>query len=156
MPRFTPHFALKIVFLLSPRTFSQALTLGAILAATDPVAVVSALHELGAPGKLSVLIDGESLLNDGTAMVFFLIFNDMGFEGASTGYLAGGMRFLRLAIGGPLVGEAFFLLLWKWFDYHDSSVSFDRTAHFLFRSSRPLFLRVRSSRLNPRWPHPRF
>ena len=73
MPRFTPHFALKIVF-LSPRTFSQALTLGAILAATDPVAVVSALHELGAPGKLSVLIDGESLLNDGTAMVFFLIF----------------------------------------------------------------------------------
>ena len=32
-------------------SFAQALTLGAILAATDPVAVVSALHELGAPAK---------------------------------------------------------------------------------------------------------
>ena len=55
-------------------SFEQHLTLGAILAATDPVAVVGALHELGAPKPLSTVIDGESLLNDGSAMVMFLIF----------------------------------------------------------------------------------
>jgi NhaP-type Na+/H+ or K+/H+ antiporter len=48
-----------------------------MLSATDPVAVVAALHELGAPKKLSIVIDGEALLNDGSAFVFFLIFIDM-------------------------------------------------------------------------------
>lgn len=48
--------------------------MGAIYAATDPVAVVALLKELGAPLKFNVLIEGESLLNDGTAMVFFQVF----------------------------------------------------------------------------------
>ncbi len=42
---------------------------GAILSATDPVAVVALLQEQGAPEKLSITIDGEALLNDGTALV---------------------------------------------------------------------------------------
>ena len=45
-----------------------------ILCATDPVAVVASLHTLGAPEKLSTLIEAESLLNDGSAFVLFLIF----------------------------------------------------------------------------------
>lgn len=61
-------------------TITQALTLGSILAATDPVAVVGALHELGAPAALSTVIEGESLLNDGSAMVLFSIFSNMGFH----------------------------------------------------------------------------
>lgn len=40
-----------------------AFMLGAIVSATDPVAVVAALQSLGAPPKLSHLIEGESLLN---------------------------------------------------------------------------------------------
>ena len=40
-----------------------------ITAATDPVAVVGALGTLGAPEKLSDVIKGESLLNDGSAYV---------------------------------------------------------------------------------------
>lgn len=51
-----------------------ALVLGSILAATDPVAVVALLKELGAPLHISTLIEMESLFNDGTAMVFFNIF----------------------------------------------------------------------------------
>jgi len=50
---------------------AAALLLGSMLAATDPVAVVGALKELHAPEKLSDLIKGESLLNDGSAVVFF-------------------------------------------------------------------------------------
>ena len=46
-----------------------ALTFGSMLAATDPVAVVALLADLGAPKTLSLLIEGESLFNDGTACV---------------------------------------------------------------------------------------
>jgi len=51
--------------------FLLCATLGAILAATDPVAVVGLLKELGASPTLTVQIQGESLLNDGTAIVMF-------------------------------------------------------------------------------------
>jgi len=53
------------------------LTMGAILAATDPVAVVGLLKELGASPTLTVQIQGESLLNDGTAIVLFKVTYDM-------------------------------------------------------------------------------
>ena len=46
---------------------------GAVVSATDPVAVVAFLKELGASKKLGTLIEGESLLNDGTAIVAFVL-----------------------------------------------------------------------------------
>ncbi len=46
---------------------------GSILAATDPVSVLALVKTLGAPKRLSVLIEGESLFNDGTAVVLFNI-----------------------------------------------------------------------------------
>lgn len=46
---------------------------GAILSATDPVAVVALLKEVGASVRFSTLVEGESLLNDGTAMVIFQV-----------------------------------------------------------------------------------
>lgn len=55
-------------------SYWDALTLGSILAATDPVAVVALLKELGAPIHINTIIEMESLFNDGTAMVFFTIF----------------------------------------------------------------------------------
>ena len=51
-----------------------ALLLGTTLSATDPVAVVGLLNSLGAPKALATLIEGESLLNDGTAYGFFCCF----------------------------------------------------------------------------------
>ena len=46
---------------------------GAVVSATDPVAVVALLKDLGASKKLGTLIEGESLLNDGTAIVGFVL-----------------------------------------------------------------------------------
>lgn len=61
----------------SDLTWPAAMTLGSIISATDPVAVVALLKELGASNKFNLLIEGESLLNDGTAMVFFAVFLNM-------------------------------------------------------------------------------
>lgn len=48
--------------------------IGSILSATDPVAVVALLKELGTPITFNILLEGESLLNDGTGTVFFAVF----------------------------------------------------------------------------------
>ena len=50
-----------------------AAVFGALIAATDPVAVVSLCRALGVPRKLALTIEGESLFNDGTAIVIFHI-----------------------------------------------------------------------------------
>jgi CPA1 family monovalent cation:H+ antiporter len=54
-------------------TWRHALVFGALISATDPVAVVSLFRSFGIPRRLSVLIEGESLLNDGTGIVFFTL-----------------------------------------------------------------------------------
>jgi CPA1 family monovalent cation:H+ antiporter len=51
--------------------FSLALVFGSLVAATDPVAVVALFRSLGVPKRLQVLLEGESLFNDGTAIVVF-------------------------------------------------------------------------------------
>jgi NhaP-type Na+/H+ or K+/H+ antiporter len=55
-------------------SWREAAMFGSILSATDPVAVVSILKELGAPDQLTMCVSGESLLNDGTAIVLFNMF----------------------------------------------------------------------------------
>ncbi len=54
-------------------TWKHALIFGAIISASDPIAVISIFKSLGVPKRLSVLLEGESLLNDGTAIVFFML-----------------------------------------------------------------------------------
>ena len=54
-------------------TWKHALVFGALISATDPIAVVAIFKHLGVPKRLSVLLDGESLLNDGVAIVFFTL-----------------------------------------------------------------------------------
>ena len=54
--------------------WNYCMLIGSILAATDPVAVVGLLKEVGASQNLSTIIAGEAMLNDGTAVVFFLLF----------------------------------------------------------------------------------
>jgi CPA1 family monovalent cation:H+ antiporter len=54
-------------------SWHHALVFGALIAATDPIAVVAVFKELGAPKRLSILVEGESLLNDGTGIVFFTL-----------------------------------------------------------------------------------
>lgn len=55
-------------------TWAFALMFGALFSATDPVAVVALLHELKTSKRFSTLVDAESLLNDGTGIVCFMLF----------------------------------------------------------------------------------
>lgn len=50
---------------------SAALAFGALIAATDPVSVLATFRELGLRGRLRLLVEAESLFNDGTAAVLF-------------------------------------------------------------------------------------
>lgn len=85
---------------------SAALLIGAILSATDPVAVVALFRQIGAPARLSTLIEGESLFNDATALVLSKIL--LGF--IATGVLTGGelqssiLDFFVLFFGGLSFG----------------------------------------------------
>ena len=50
-----------------------AFVVGAMVSATDPIAVIATFKRLGTSRRLSTLVEGESLLNDGTAIVLFAI-----------------------------------------------------------------------------------
>eukprot|EP01062_Namystynia_karyoxenos_P068644 TRINITY_DN6352_c0_g1_i1.p1 TRINITY_DN6352_c0_g1~~TRINITY_DN6352_c0_g1_i1.p1 ORF type:complete len:1565 (+),score=487.12 TRINITY_DN6352_c0_g1_i1:71-4696(+) len=63
----------KYVFTKYKWNWYACLLFGTILSATDPVAVVALLKELGASPVISTMIEGESLFNDGTAIVFFSV-----------------------------------------------------------------------------------
>ncbi|NNC55112.1 MAG: sodium:proton antiporter, partial [Pseudomonadales bacterium] len=85
--------------------FVAALLCGAILSATDPAAVVSTMKKLHAPKDLGTLMEGESLVNDATAVVLFsavlaVALQSMG--GATTGGLLG--FFSATFFGGLVVG----------------------------------------------------
>ena len=89
-----------------------SLLFGAVVSATDPVAVVSILKELGASKKLGTLIEGESLLNDGTAIVIFMVIflglTGSGIEGSPI------IEFVRVAFGGIAIGLLIGWLVIKW------------------------------------------
>lgn len=57
-----------------PNAWVYCLMFGGLISATDPVAVVALLQELGTSKRFSTLVDGESLLNDGTGLVCFMMF----------------------------------------------------------------------------------
>jgi CPA1 family monovalent cation:H+ antiporter len=84
-------------------TLSYGLVFGAVIAATDPIAVVGLFRSLNVPARLSMLIEGESLLNDGTAIVFFsLILAFVTGDNPTTGSLLA--AFFRTTVGGALIG----------------------------------------------------
>lgn len=86
-------------------TWRHALVFGALISATDPVAVVSLFRGFGAPRRLSVLIEGESLLNDGTGIVFFTLSLAI-FAGSGVHPRALGIDFATIVGLGALIGLA--------------------------------------------------
>ena len=84
--------------------FVACLLLGAIVSATDPVAVVAIFKDLGAPKRLTILVEGESLFNDATAIVLFIILAAVmvGTAEASAGSAA--VEFIKVFFGGIAVG----------------------------------------------------
>lgn len=83
------------------------LLIGAICSATDPVAVVALFKEVGAPKRLTILVEGESLFNDATAIVLFSLLAAMITEGESVGIVSGVLTFLKVFFGGVLLGYFF-------------------------------------------------
>jgi CPA1 family monovalent cation:H+ antiporter len=80
-----------------------ALLLAAALAATDPVSVFAALRSVRAAERVRVVLEGESLVNDGVAAVLFVI--ALGVAQSNQPDLAAELLiFLRLSLGGVLLG----------------------------------------------------
>ncbi|CAN0007156.1 unnamed protein product [Pylaiella littoralis] len=84
--------------------WNTCLFFGAMTSATDPVAVVALMKELGVSERLAVLIEGESLLNDGTSIVVFSVFFNAATGEGSTSVGTVVTQFVRLGLGGPVVG----------------------------------------------------
>jgi len=87
-----------------------AMVFGALVSATDPVSVVALFRTMGVPKRLQVLLEGESLFNDGTAIVVFDLMIIAALQGFQSFNLSESIfEFVRVAGGGLLVG---FILGW--------------------------------------------
>jgi CPA1 family monovalent cation:H+ antiporter len=82
--------------------WTAALLTGAILAATDPVAVVAKLKQVRAPEELATLFEGESLFNDATAVVLFTLLLSWAQHEPGPGSVA--VFFANVLLGGIAIG----------------------------------------------------
>jgi CPA1 family monovalent cation:H+ antiporter len=86
-------------------SWASGMLLGAILAATDPIAVVTLLRQLKAPSGLAAILEGESLFNDGTGVAVFsavlatILAGHPSFGDAT-------IRLVAITVGGVLIGVA--------------------------------------------------
>ena len=77
---------------------------GTIISATDPVAVLALFKEFGAPKRLAMIFEGESLFNDATSLAVFLIVLEVILKNGQLDLLGGLFTFCSMLIGGALFG----------------------------------------------------
>jgi Na+/H+ antiporter len=85
--------------------WSSAFVLGAIVSPTDPIAATAIMERLGAPRRIVNIIEGESLINDGTALVAYR-FAVAAVVTGSFSLVEAGFEFVLNVIGGIAVGLA--------------------------------------------------
>src|SRR6266550_1616763 len=95
--------AFRMLGLHEAFTIRHGLVLGALLAATDPIAVISLFRTLHAPKRLELLVEGESLFNDGTAIVFLALVLRF-VQGSDMSVVRLAVDFVLIAGGGALIG----------------------------------------------------
>lgn len=93
--------------------FIYCLLFGALISPTDPIAVLAIFKEVKAPIKLEVTVTGESLFNDGVAIVMFLTLYQIAFNGETASWDHIALLFLRQTIGGILYGILLGCLAYK-------------------------------------------
>jgi monovalent cation:H+ antiporter, CPA1 family len=95
-----------VVWLATDIPLAPALLLGAILSATDPVAVIALFKQLGAPKRLMMLVEGESIFNDASSIVLAKILIGVVAAGAVSASTIGQglVDFVILFFGGLAVG----------------------------------------------------
>lgn len=84
-------------------SWASGMLLGSILAATDPIAVVTLLRQLKAPSGLAAILEGESLLNDGTGVAVFSAVLATILAGAPS-FGDATVRFAEIGVGGAVIG----------------------------------------------------
>ena len=82
-----------------------ALLFGSIISATDPISVLAIFKDLKTVGRLSLIIEGESLLNDGTAVVLFEVLL-AGIVAGNLSIAKGAGQFVLAVVGGAALGIA--------------------------------------------------
>ena len=93
------------------------LMLGAMVATTDPVAVIGIFADVGAPSRLTRLVAGEALLNDAAAIALFslLLTIQLGGQGGGAGTAA--ITFIRQFVGGLIFGYVCARVVASWFSW---------------------------------------
>jgi monovalent cation:H+ antiporter, CPA1 family len=90
-----------------------ALLFGALISATDPVAVLALFKEFGAPRRLALIFEGESLFNDATGVALFLVMLEIvligfnGFDTVTAGFITFSLMIINGIIFGVLCGVVF-------------------------------------------------
>jgi CPA1 family monovalent cation:H+ antiporter len=84
--------------------FATAMVFGVLISATDPVAIVVLFKDLGVVKRLGILVEGESLFNDGIAIVLFTILAQVAIGTEEFGLSGVFVTFLIAALGGGALG----------------------------------------------------
>jgi Na+/H+ antiporter len=84
--------------------WAAAFTVGAVLAPTDPVAATAVIRSSGAPARLATILEGESLINDGTGLTAFRIV--LAAVGGTFALGSAAADFILVAFGGAAVGAS--------------------------------------------------
>ena len=106
--------------------FLDAIFFGTIMAATDPVAVAAIFKNFSFPEKLSVLVEGESLLNDGPGVILYVIMSSILLKASAFSFQDSALKFSGAVIGavifGLVMGGITVSLTKRWHEVHDQFI----------------------------------
>lgn len=101
--------------------WQTSLLFGSMISATDPISVIALFRKLGIEKRIAVILEGESLFNDATAVVLFRLILAIVLSGRAFSFSELSANFCIVAFGGALVGlfiGLFASYVTKYFDDH--------------------------------------